>query len=158
MQTDVNEVSFTALAVGATALATTADFDLGVNTIVGSIDGTLGEDDIDGFYETVQFDGPGRGFDWLDFSAYEPAGVVVNGVTLIDVAGDGFTVGSAAPDGKVYSYIRMTESLTNEGLYTIDLVTVDDNTPVTADTVQLIGVADFGDTAEVEFVPDNFII
>jgi hypothetical protein len=84
--------------------------------------------------------------------------VVVNGVTLIDVVGDGFTVGSAAPDGKVYSYIRMTESLTNEGLYTIDLVTVDDNTPVTADTVELIGVADFGDSAEVNFVPDNFII
>lgn len=158
VETDVNEVTFTALAVGATALGTTADFDLGVNTIVGTIDGTLGVDDIDGFYETVQFDGPGRGFDWLDFSAYDPAGVVVNGVTLIDVVGDGFTVGSAAPDGKVYSYIRMTESLTNEGLYTIDLVTVDDNTPVTADVVELIGVADFGDTAEVNFVPDNFII
>lgn len=150
-------ITFTAIANGATALGTTADFDLGTNTIVGTISGTVGEDDVDGFYQTVQFDGPGRGFDFLDYSAYDPAGVVVNGVTLIDVAGDGFTIGSAAPSGQQYSYVRMTESTTNEGFYTIDLVTVD-SVATTADVVQLIGTADFGDTAEVNFVADNFIV
>lgn len=161
-KTAVNAVTFTAKAPGATAIGTGADFDLESATpgtvIVGAIVGAVGTANIGTPIVTVSPGGPGAGFDYLDFSAYDPAGVVVVGGVTLDVAGDAFTIGSAAPNNQTYSYIRMTESATNEGWYTIDLVTVDDDTPVTPDVVQLIGVADFGDTAPVDFVVQNFIV
>lgn len=140
-----NEVSvtFTANAVGTTAIGTVADFDLAGVGITGSIEGTVGTATGAGV-PTVT---PGDGFDYLDFSTYAGVDhVVVNGSTL---------VGGALPTASD-SWVSLTENTAanpGAGVYTIELHTLD---AAGAATVGLIGVADFG--SHKDFIADNFIV
>ena len=147
-------VTFTAAAVGATAIATAADFDLGTNTIVGTISGTVGTADTTTaqFVTTAAQAGPG--LDYLDFSSYGVDSVYVDSDFIFgDVVGDGALAANE-------NYVYMVESATNDGEYTMYLM----NTGSAAGfggllldvTVGVIGVADFG--VEQAFVAENFII
>lgn len=84
--------------------------------------------------------------DYLDFSDYDAVGVYV-GSTL--VAGD-------AVDSKGDQYVRMIESATNDGSYTIALYESADAAFGSDTKIGTIGVADFGE--EQAFIEQNFII
>ena len=157
-----NSVVFTETApaaVGGTPqpIAVAADFDLGSNVIVGSITGTVGTADQAGYYVTTT--GPGPGVDYLDFSSYSLVDhVQVNHVGYTDVFAASGAAVSWNPTND--AYIRMTENTAANpgvGVYTIELVTLGADAAVsTDDTVQLIGVADFG--VHEPFHAANFIL
>ena len=94
--------------------------------------------------------GPSSNFDFIDFSSYHAAGVMVTDSNQTNDV----VIGTAPVAGK---YITMTEvaGAGNDGVYTINLVT--STVAGTADdVVQLIGTADFG--YEKDFVAATFII
>jgi hypothetical protein len=119
------------------------------------IAGLVGTDDTGTIIVTQTPAGPGPGIDYLDFSSYANVDhVVVNHIGYTDTFGDGvFPVANDA-------YVRMTENTAANpgvGVYTIELVTLGADSAVTTDdTVQLIGVADFG--VHEPFVAENFIL
>lgn len=147
---DGTNVTFSSTVVGDEPIGTAADFDLGTNNIVGTVAGTVGVDDAPGVVVVVPA-GPETNFDYIDFSAYDATGVVVTDSNQVaDIV-----IGTA--NGVATRWITMTEvaGSGNDGKYTINLVT---STVAGAadDTVQLIGVADFG--YEKDFVEETFII
>jgi hypothetical protein len=152
---DGTAVTFQSTVVGNEPIGTAADFDLGTNNIVGTVAGTVGVDDAPGVI-IITPPGPESNFDFIDFTSYDVTGVVVTdsnqaGVILgSEVNG---IVGTA--NGVATRWITMTESTTNDGLYTINLVT---STVAGAadDVVQLIGVADFG--YEKDFTDYTFFL
>jgi hypothetical protein len=152
---DGTAVEFQSTVVGDEPIGTAADFDLGSNNIVGTIAGTVGVDDAPGELVIIP-PGPETNFDFIDFTSYDVTGVVVT-----DTNQAGVILGSEAngivgtANGVATRWITMTESTTNDGLYTINLVT---STVAGAadDTVQLIGVADFG--YEKDFTDYTFFL
>lgn len=104
-----------------------------------------GEDATGELLGTTTYERVSGAGDYLDFSSYNPDGVVVNG---------GIVSGS---NGAVDTYIRMTENTAafpGEGVYLIEVVNADGI--ASTNDVQIIGVADFG--RHVDFVADNFIL
>ncbi len=130
-----DSVFFSAKAPGATAVGVDADFDIGSNTIVGAIAGVVGTANVGTPIATFRPAGPDFGFDYIDFSSYKPQGVVV----------DGAAVKGILPTTGIY--IRMVESTTNKGMYTIDEINLGATAATTDDVApRLIGVIDFGET------------
>lgn len=82
------------------------------------------------------------GFDMIDFSAYNAAAVLVDGVLV---------AGTVATAGQ--TYINLVESTTNDGVYTMTQYT---EAGATDTVVGVIGVADFG--IEKDFLAENFIL
>ena len=155
------DVLFTANERGDTPIGVAADFDLGTNVIVGAVAGTVGTDDTGTIISTQTPAGPGTGIDYLDFSSY----ALVDHVEVRHTGGFGtdvFAASGALPSWNVANdaYIRMTENTAANpgvGVYTIELVTLGADASVsTDDTVQLIGVADFG--VHEPFHAANFIL
>ncbi|NTV13875.1 MAG: hypothetical protein HGA96_08115 [Desulfobulbaceae bacterium] len=139
-------VHFTANARGVLASGTTADFDVDGATagIVGSVTETAtGVDDTGSYTDVFTVAGPSDGHDMIDFSSYDVYAVVVDGVTI---ATDATTTSN--------QYITMTESTTNDGVYTV--VVMDDNGTLADTQVGVVGVIDFGDTQTFHDV--NFVI
>jgi hypothetical protein len=130
-----DSVTFTAKAPGATAIGLAADFDIGTNTIVGAIGGVVGTANAGTPIATFRPAGPDFGFDYIDFSSYKPQGVVVDGAIIKGIL----------PTTGIY--IRMVESTTNKGMYTIDEINLGATAATTDDVApRLIGVIDFGET------------
>lgn len=118
--------------------------------------------DADGIVESTTVDNPGvdqegqvelvtvtipgvSGIDYLDFSSYAGVDhVVVDGVVL---------VGGAAPTAVGDAWVSLTERATDAGVYDIALHTI---TSATVTAVEVIGVADFGNTKD--FSAENFIV
>lgn len=145
-------VTFTAKVNGATAIGVDTDFDVDAGSttdgVIGTVVGAPGTANTGTIITTIVPAGPGLGFDKIDFSAYLATGVVV---TDSNQAAEVF--GTA--NGVAAKWITMTESATNDGEYTINLVT--STLAGTADDVAvLIGVADFG--YEQNFVTASFIL
>lgn len=146
-------VTFTANAVGATAIGTAAAFLVdaastadGVN---GSVAGTVGTaaTTTPPVYTVTSEARPGYGIDYLDFSAYNAKAVYVDGVL----------VAGTAPTALGQTYITLVESATNDGSYTMTQYAEAGALGTAGDTVVgVIGVADFG--VEKDFLAQNFIL
>jgi len=152
---DGTAVSFQSTVVGNEPIGTAADFDLGSNNIVGTVAGTVGVDDAPGEIVIIP-PGPESNFDFIDFTSYDVTGVVINDSNQVnDIRGSEVNGIVGTANGVATRWITMTESTTNDGVYTISLVT---STVAGAadDTVQLIGVADFG--YEKDFTDYTFFL
>ncbi|ROZ77449.1 DUF4214 domain-containing protein [Ramlibacter sp. WS9] len=152
---DGTAVAFQSTVVGDEPIGTAADFDLGTNNIVGTIAGTVGVDDAPGELVIIP-PGPETNFDFIDFTSYDVTGVVINDSNQVnDIRGSEVNGIVGTANGVATRWITMTESTTNDGVYTINLVT---STVAGAadDTVQLIGVADFG--YEKDFTDYTFFL
>ncbi|MEG3063232.1 MAG: hypothetical protein RR857_20020 [Comamonas sp.] len=140
---DNGSLTFTAKAPGATAIGANADFDLGTNTIVGAVVGAPGAAGVGTPIVTVSPAGAGAGFDYIDFSAYDAAAVVINGSVV---------AGTAATAGQ--TYISLTSVVGGHaGEYTVAQFT---EAGAIDTQVGLIGTLDFG--VAQDFVSANFIL
>lgn len=139
-------VTFTAVTAGVLAAPVAADFindpTAGVSAAV-SVD-TVGADAVpESGTATTVVTAAGAALDYLDFSDYNAAAVVVDGVTL---------AGALTVENQLY--VQLVEAADNAGEYQITLW---DAKGTEADVqLGLIGVADFGQT--MDFVEQNFII
>ena len=133
-------VIFTAKAPGDTAILAAADFTAA--GIVAAVAGTVGTPNTGTLVPVVIPAGPGTGFDYIDFSAYDAVNVQVGANTF----------GAAAAQGE--KYITMVEDTANAGQY---LVTVYEEGGAAADVeLGVVGTLDFG--ANQAFVAANFIL
>ncbi len=142
-----DSVTFTATAVGATAIGTAADFFVGTtgtdatDGIMGSTTGTVGTAATTAAPVLVN---SATGIDYLDFTTYHATTVVVDGAVVSGLA--------ALPATGVY--IELVESSTNAGEYTISEHNLGLLADATDDVVKVIGVADFGQ--HEDFIAANF--
>ena len=140
-------VRFTANTVGNQTDATGADFNNATDNIAAAVtvsDGGYAS----GSIITTTFTTTMSNADHIDFTDYGAVAVYVDGV-LIE---------GSAPNAADELYVTLTESLTNDGEYLIELWQDDvgDGVDVDDTLVGVIGVADFG--AEQNFTADTFII
>lgn len=138
-------VIFEAKAPGATAipadLAAITTGGTATPGIAATVGGTLGTANIGTLVPVVTPAGPGNGFDYIDFSAYDAVNVQVGANTF----------GAAAAQGE--KYITMVEDA-NTGKY---VVTVYEEGGAAADVeLGVVGTLDFGATQA--FVAENFIL
>jgi len=93
---------------------------------------------------------PASNVDYLDFTSYSTGDVDVLAVQVVSTGQN--AIFGTAPAAVGQEWIRMTESTTNDGSYTIELMRENGATDVVVGT---IGVADFG--VEQVFLAENFL-
>jgi hypothetical protein len=156
LQADGTTVVFTATTAGSgVGDPGFADAD-GVDPAQGGY--VAGADEVTGggtWTETTTTPDDGSGIDFIDFTAYNAEAVYVNGAQIEAEAG----FGSSASD----MYVKMTESGTNAGVYTVEVYEVGaDKAYGGTDDVKVgvIGVIDFGSSIDDNngFDADNFLI
>ena len=147
VRSDNNAVTFTAKTGGATAIGTNANFDLGTNTVVGSITGAVGTAATTIAPTVNIFPASQGGQDYLNFTGYTLTGTGgINGAIV---------VGALATD-RIGSYINLVENTANAGEYTISLVDLGATSALTDNSSVEIAKADFGVTQA--FTASNFLL
>jgi hypothetical protein len=144
-------VTFTNVATGDGVVSpVSADFGGAVDGVVAGITFVDGTDAVaQAGTQTTTVTEEGAALDYLDFSSYTAGDVDVQAIQIVSTAQNEVFGTAPALNGE---WIRLTESATVDGRYTVELLRENGATDV---VVGVIGVADFG--VEQTFVEQNFI-